>query len=123
MRLKKIQEEIEKLSQDKNLKISAQEGQGRGIPAPLIQGKQKKIADEYDDRIAPLELQKKHLLERRQLSVAIISAIIGAVLGVAGTAAFSTLTSTVPKSTLENPGEGTPHTQLDTDVQNGTGGK
>jgi hypothetical protein len=116
MRLKKIQEEIEKLSQDKNSKISAQEGQGRGILAPLIQGKQKKIADEYDGRMAPLELQKKHLLERRQLSVAIISTIIGAILGVIGTATFSALTNTAPKSTLDNPDEDSHHIQLDTDM-------
>lgn len=99
MNLKELQHQIEKLHKEKSLEIASQEGQGRGIPLPLIQGKQKKIADEYDGRIAPLELQKKHLLERRNLSVAIVSAIIGAALGVVGTTFFSALTNAVTKST------------------------
>lgn len=80
MKLRKIQEKIESLYSDKKMAIRSLEGQGRGIPLGLIQGQQKKVADEYDAKIAPLELQKKHMIERRTLMIAVAGILVTAVI-------------------------------------------
>lgn len=60
-RLRELQREIQKLGIEKQRKIDAKEGQGRKIPLEIIRDQQAKIAEEFDKKLAPLEMEERHL--------------------------------------------------------------